>query len=140
MKFELKEVDGLSESDQTHWKIRILTVNQNGETKSPAMDSLEEWSKNQKADFNKIIKVMKRVGQTTRVKDPKHVKKSTNEKHEDVYEMRADKGHARLMFFYSQKNKTAVAVCTNPFWKGKGDQNQAFEICDQMRKIYEAEK
>jgi hypothetical protein len=43
MKFELKEVDGLSESDQTHWKIRILTVNQNGETKSPAMDSLEEW-------------------------------------------------------------------------------------------------
>lgn len=76
MKFELKEVDGLSESDQTHWKIRILTVNQNGETKSPAMDSLEEWSKNQKADFNKIIKVMKRVGQTTRVKDPKHVKKA----------------------------------------------------------------
>ena len=80
---------------------------------------------------------MKRVGQTIRVRDPKHVKKSTNPKHKDVYEMRADKGHARLMFFYSRRDKTAVAACTNKYWKGQGDQNQAFELCDQLRRKYE---
>jgi putative component of toxin-antitoxin plasmid stabilization module len=140
MQFDLKEVNGLSESDQTHWKIRTLVINHNGHITSPALEALEEWSKAQKADFKKIIKVMKRIGQTTRVRDPKHVKKSTNPKHENVYEMRADKGHARLMFFYSKKNKTAVAVCTNKYWKGQGDQNQAFEQCDQLRKLYEDTK
>lgn len=137
MKFDLKEVVGLSESDQTHWKIRTLVIDHNGKTSSPALEALEEWSKSEKADFKKIIKVMKRVGQTRRVLDPKHVKKSTNPKHKNVYEMRADKGHARLMFFYSEKNQTAIAVCTNKYRKGEGDQNQAFEKCDQFRKLYE---
>jgi mRNA-degrading endonuclease RelE of RelBE toxin-antitoxin system len=137
MQFNLKEVSGLSKCDQTHWKIRTLVIDHNGNSTSPALEALEEWSKIEKADFKKIIKVMKRVGQTKRVQAPNHVKKSTNPKHENVYEMRAHRGHARLMFFYSEKDQTAVVVCTNKYWKGDGAQNQAFEVCDQLRKRYE---
>lgn len=137
MKFDLKKVEGLSESDQTHWKIRTLIIDHKGKATSPALEALEDWSKNHKADFNKIIKVMKRVGQTDRVRNPNHVKKCTNPDYENVYEMRADRGHARLMFFYSKKDNAAVAVCTNKYWKGQGDQNKAFEYCDQLRRLYE---
>ena len=103
MKFDLKKVEGLSESDQTHWKIRTLIIDHKGKATSPALEALEDWSKNHKADFNKIIKVMKRVGQTDRVRNPNHVKKCTNPDYENVYEMRADRGHARLMFFTARK-------------------------------------
>lgn len=136
MRFDLDSVQGLASSDQTHWKIKLLVIETEGQKKSPALDALESWARNQKSDFNKIIKVMKRVGQTTRVRDPKHVKKSKNSKHENVYEMRADKGHARLMFFYSENDQAVVVVCTNPYWKGKGSQDQAFELCDQLRRQY----
>lgn len=137
MQFILDSVEGLAPSDQTHWKIKVLVIETEGQKKSPALDALDDWGENQKADFKKIIKVMKRVGQTTRVMEPKHVKKSKNPKHENVYEMRADKGHARLMFFYSEAEQTAVAVCTNPYWKGNGNQDQAFDLCDQLRRQYE---
>jgi len=137
MRLDLDNVKGLDPSDQTHWKIKLLVINTGSQKRSPALDALDDWSKNQKADFKKMIKVMKRVGQTTRVMEPKHVKKSKNAKHENVYEMRADKGHARLMFFYSESDQAAVVVCTNPYWKGKGSQDQAFDICDQLRRQYE---
>ncbi|MFP4166929.1 MAG: type II toxin-antitoxin system RelE/ParE family toxin [Opitutales bacterium] len=104
------------------------------------MEALADWSQHQKKDFKKIAKVIERVGQAHRVRDEKHVKKSRNPKHENVYEIRADKGHARLMFFYDDDAETAVFVCTNPCWKGSGNQDQAFETCNQMKLAYEKQK
>ncbi len=139
MQFSLKKVPAFNESFQTHWKVRALVIENQNQKSSPALEALEQWSKKEKADFNKILKAMKRVAQTTHVQDPKHVKRSTDPKHENVYEMRAHRGNARLMFFYSEKDQTAVVVCTNSFWKGKANQNTAFETCDQLRRAYEAQ-
>ena len=138
----IQKSDGILDISQEHWiwKLRVLTLEKNGSKKSPALEALVDWSQNQKNDFKKISKVIERVGQNQRVRDEKHVKKSSNPKHRNVYEMRADKGHARLLFFYSEHEKTAVFVCTNPFWKGKGSQDQAFETCDQLRRLYEQQK
>jgi len=139
---EIKKSDGISDFSQAHWiwKLRVLTLEKNGSKKSPALEALVDWSENQEQDFKKISKVIARVGQLHRVQDEKHVKKSSNPKHENVYEIRADKGHARLMFFYSEHEKTAVFVCTNPYWKNKGNQDQAFETCDKFRRLYEQQK
>lgn len=139
---EIKKSDGILDISQAHWiwKLRVLTLEKNGTKKSPALEALADWSKNQQKDFKKISKVIQRVGQTQRVRDEKHVKKSSNPKHENVYEIRADKGHARLMFFYSEHEKTAVFVCTNPYWKNQGSQDQAFETCDKLRRLYEQQK
>lgn len=108
--------------------------------KSPALEALVDWSQNQKPDFKKIKKVLEIVGQTHRVQNEKHVKKSRNPNHENVYEIRADKGHARLMFFYSEEEGTAIFACTNPYWKGEGSQDQAFETCNKLRLAYEKQK
>lgn len=130
MKLELLEIPGVETSHQTSWKIRALAI----DGAAPALDALLAWEKSEKADFKKIMKVMRIVGQSERVRDEKHVKKSSNADHENVYEMRAHRGHARLMFFYSEEND-AVVVCTNFYWKGKGDQDIAFGQCSRLKQL-----
>lgn len=139
---KVTKVDGISDISQKHWlwKLRVLTLEKDNITKSPALEALVDWEKNQKPDFKKIKKVIQIVGQTDRVKNEKHVVKSSNAKHENVYEIRADKGHARLMFFYSEDEGTAIFACTNPYWKGKGSQDEAFETCNKLRIAYEKQK
>ena len=136
---KVTKVDGISDLSQEHWlwKLRVLTLEKDSIKKSPALEALVDWSQNQKPDFKKIKKVIQIVGQTHRVQNEKHVTKSSNKKHENVYEIRADKGHARLMFFYSEDEGTAIFVCTNPYWKGEGNHDQAFETCNNFRIAYE---
>ncbi len=71
-----------------------------------------------------------------RVRDEKLVTKCANPDYGDIHEARAHKGHARLMFFYSEREQ-AVIVCTNEFWKGKGSQDAAFARCAKLKQIYE---
>jgi len=70
------------------------------------------------------------------VTDEKLVTKCANPNHGNVYEARAHKGKARLMFFYSEEEE-AVIVCTNPFWKGQGNQDGAFSTCAKLKSIFE---
>jgi mRNA-degrading endonuclease RelE of RelBE toxin-antitoxin system len=130
VKLELLEIPGVEASHQTSWKIRALAI----DGVSPALEALLAWEKSEKADYKKIMKVMRIVGQSDRVRDEKHVKKSSNADHENVYEMRAHRGHARLMFFYSEEDE-AVVVCTTSYWKGKGDQDTAFRQCSRLKQL-----
>lgn len=131
MRLELIEIPGMELSHQTCWKVRALAV----DGSSPALNALLVWAKSQKADYNKIMKVMRIVGQTRYIVDPKKVKKSSNSQHEGVYEMRAHRGHARLMFFYSEEEESVV-VCTHDYWKGRGSQDSAFRRCAELRQFY----
>lgn len=132
MQVHLREVPGIDDHP-SGWKIRLLEI----DGKSPAQVALLEWKRNSPADFKKVMKVMRlQAGQKERLKDEKHVKKSAVPAHGDVYEIRADKGHARLMFFYCTVEDTIV-ICTNGFWKGKGDQSHAFAICAKFKALYE---
>jgi hypothetical protein len=135
MKVELREIPGLEASGQTIWKIRALAI----EGKSTVLNDLLAWSATEKQDYRKIMKVLRIVGRVRRVQNPKHVKKSSRPKHEDIYEIRADKSHARLMFFYSEEDD-AVVVCTNTHWKGSGNQDASFDRCAQLRVLYQNRK
>jgi len=137
MQLQLIDIPGLEPEYQTRWRVRILTI----DGKSLVLPDLLEWRKNSSADFKKIMKVMRFVGQQDKVRDEKHVKKSDNPKHGDVYEMRAHKGSARLMYFYSKRDRTVV-ICTNTYWKAKDskrEQDQAFAICAHLKNLYEGE-
>lgn len=139
MNVELKDIPGLSLNDQCKHRIKVLAIN----GKSPALESLIDWQVNQTADFNKILKVIKLVGSQIRVTNPKHVKACVGKRLDGLYEMRADKGHARLVFFYSREDDTAVAVCTNPYWKAKSsktEQTKAFQHGALLKTIYESSK
>ncbi|MBU0676493.1 MAG: type II toxin-antitoxin system RelE/ParE family toxin [Verrucomicrobia bacterium] len=137
MRFKLKDIPGLDAAHQNRWRIKSLEI----DGKNPVLAELAGWSSNAKADFNKIMKVMRYVGTQDRVRNKKHVKKSDNPKHGDVYEMRADKGSARLMFFYSERDRSVV-VCTNTYWKAKDskkEQDVAFDLCGHLKRLYERE-
>lgn len=133
MAIELLQIPGVTREQQLRWQIRVLQINGRNSVLGP----LVEWQAKSPGDYKKIMKVLSQIGQVERIKDEKKVKKSDN--HEGVYEMRADKGHARLMFFYCHKTNSAI-ICTNTYWKtkeSKQEQNQAFEICHKFKQIYE---
>jgi len=135
MKIELIDIPNLEMGHPTRWKIKALVM----DGTCPVLDDLLEWKRNSVADFKKIIKVMKIVSQLDRVRDEKHVKKSANPAHRDVYEMRAHHDSARVMFFYSEQEQ-CVVVCTNTYWKNKDshrEQDRAFALCDYVKRLYE---
>ena len=135
MPIELLEIPGLRADEQTRWQVRALAI----DGQSPALAALGQWQKNANADYKKIMKVLRIVGGMHRVPDQNKVKRSENPAHGDVYEMRAHKGHARMMFFYSERDDAVVAVCTNDFWKGKGSQDGAFARCAKLKQLYESQ-
>jgi len=134
MQIRLLEIPGLDERDQTECKIRVLSI----DGSDLVLGHLEQWRINQKEDFKKIMKVMKLAACHKRVRNEKHVRKTGIKEQGPVYEMRADKGHARLFFFYDDTDDQLI-VCTNTYWKGKGAkkaQHHAFEHCSKLRTIY----
>lgn len=127
----LVEIPGLNAKDQACWQIRALEIN----GKSPALAALIEWQKKEPEDWKKIRKVMQLHGSQRVIQDERKIKKSSNPNHGEVYEMRADKGHARLMFFYDTLGGTII-ICTNEYWKGKGNQDAAFATCKRLKDYY----
>jgi len=133
MKIELHEIPGVPDLVGNFWKVRVLAIDE----KSPAQEILKEWSKKQKNDYKKILKALRIAATDKDCLNPNHVKRSTNPKHGGkIFEARAHRGHARLMFFYSLKNKSLI-VCTNHYWKGKGFQDHAFDACAKFQQFFE---
>lgn len=135
MAVELIKIPGVSNHHQLVWNIRALQIN----GRNLVLGSFAEWERKSPGDYKKIMKVLSIIGQVDRIRDEKKVKKSSNPKHDGVYEIRADKGSARLMFFYCENTQVAV-ICTNTYWKTKSskkEQHQAFETCHKLKQIYE---
>ena len=135
MAVELIQIPGVTNHHQLVWQIRALQIN----GRNLVLGPLAEWERKSPGDYKKIMKVLSIIGQVDRIRDEKKVKKSSNTKHDGVYEIRADKGSARLMFFYCEI-KQAVVICTNTYWKTKSskkEQDQAFETCHKLKLIYE---
>ena len=133
MTAKLIQIPGIANHHQMVWQVRVLEI----DGRNLVLSDLAEWSKKSPGDYKKIMKVLFMVGQVDRIRDEKKVKKSKN--HDGVYEIRADKGSARLMFFYDHSTQSAV-VCTNTYWKTKSserEQDDAFEKCARLKKIYE---
>src|SRR5437764_1201664 len=131
MGLELVEIPGFEPRHETIWKVRALVVN----GRDPVRAALARWSQGDQKDYKAIMKVMRLAAQQEHIHNPKHVKKSANPKHSNVYEMLAYTEKARLMFFYDDTER-ALIICTNEYEKGVGDQDAAFRLCSELRKLY----
>lgn len=133
---ELRDIMGLDAEQGDIWRIQALAI----DGRSPVLSELTKWAKSEKADFRKIIKAMRFAAKVKRVTDPKHVKRCQNPDYADTYEFRADKGQARVMFFYDEREENLI-VCTVPFF-GKGGspkkQDAAFKQCNTLKSLYES--
>jgi hypothetical protein len=128
---ELSDIPGLEARHQSVWKVRALVV----DGRNPVLAALVRWQREYPSDYTAIMKVMRLAAQQKRVMNPKHVKKSADDKHGNAYEMIAYTGVARLMFFYDEDEESLI-VCTNEFEKGGGDQSAAFQRCVTFRDLY----
>lgn len=137
----------LSLEDITHfpkeWQKRYIfkALELNG--RNFTQEALDAWQDRPGGDYGKILKVAKLVGEYARPLDPKHVK--ADEAKSGVYEMRADKDSARLLFFYAEPPEQysrleGVVICLNDYWKAKQskrEQERAFETARQLKAMVE---
>lgn len=134
MDFILLNIPGVDPMHQSAVQIRALCVG----NKSDVLPLLAEWAIKEKPDHKKIIHAMQITAQTKRGEpiSENHVKKCANPLYGDVYEFRAHKGSARVMFFYETAE---LIVCTNVFWKKKSTDSQdaAFKRCFDVRKLWD---
>ncbi len=131
MKVQLVEIGGVDPEWESRWTIRALVI----DGKDPVQVTLADWMKHSPTDYKAIMKVIRLAAQEERVRNEKHVKKSANVDHGDVYEMIAFTGVCRLMFFYDNRHESLI-ICTNPYKKGRGSQNSAFQRCADLRNLY----
>src|SRR5712671_3764441 len=117
---EICDINVVPRSAGQIWSIKALVI----DGRCPVVASLEKWGRNSKADFKSIVKVMKIVISIDRVRNPSHVVKCADKSLGDIYEMRADKLNARIMYFYDVKKR--FVICTNPYEKNEGLQINAF--------------
>lgn len=118
--------------EETEVHIRVLSID--GKTK--VLEDLTKWATSEKADFRKIIHAMRIAAQTKRggIIQERHVKACSNPKYGGVYEFRADKRHARVMFFYDSPE---LIICTNAFWKSTSKkQDAAFKECWDIKSLW----
>ncbi|PTX94740.1 hypothetical protein DB346_22265 [Verrucomicrobia bacterium LW23] len=123
----LRKIRGIS--DGPVWHLRVLEIH----GKDPVTPYLQEWSRFNREDFKRIIRVMERLSKYEKILDEKHVKQSATNK--SIYEMRAHTGKARIMFFYVERCKPyngRLIICTNVFEKGRGDQDKAFQRAETI--------
>lgn len=129
---KLVQIPGLEDQEANEWKVRALVVC----GKDPVRSALARWSREHPAGYKAIMKVMRMAAQTERVTNPKHVKRSSNPAHGQVYEMLGYTTVCRLMFFYDERREHCI-VCTNDYEKGRGQQDAAFGRCAELKALYE---
>lgn len=134
MTITLEDIPGLDLPAQALWQVKVLVVDGHDEV----LPALLRWKREHHEAFKAIVKVLKITAQQHRVHNEKHVRKSTNPAHGDVYEMRAHKKTARMMFFYAE-DSDALIICTNPYEKGRGDQDAAFARCAEFKRLFESQ-
>lgn len=131
--FELYDIPDIEAAWEESHELRAIVIN----GKSPVLNELAAWKKTERADYKKILKVMERVARLDRVIDEKHV--TADGARRGVYEMRAHKGHARVLFFYDEAPDFTV-ILTNCYWKGRGDQTKAFDLAVRMMELWKQAK
>ena len=139
MRLKLAEIPGLELSAQAVWKVRALVFVSPEGDRNPTLAALERWIREYPKAYKNIIKVMKIASLKTRVQNHKHVKRSSNPKHGEVYEMIAYRDVPRLFFFYEDGSDNLI-ICTNEFEKSGGDQDAAFARCACVRDLYMNQK
>lgn len=135
MKIALVDITCVKREWQTEHRIKALSIDE----RSPALDALAEWSRDNQRDFKRLMRSIKLVCENKRVRNPKYIKKSDNAAHGDVYEIRADKGMPRLFCFYSG-GTSEIVICTHGWGKkaSRAQQDGEFTKCARLKAIYEA--
>ncbi len=133
----LVDIPGLTEEDQTEWKIQCLSHKErNGETVSPALDGLDQWRRKEKTEFGKLFRSIQYAGKNKFHLNQDRIRQ--DERKRGGYEIKSTHCKCRLMFFYYQEQRTLI--CTNTYWKErnskKRDQDQAFKLCADLKEKY----
>ena len=133
----LVDIPGLTEENQTEWKIQCLGLKtSNGDTVSKAYDELDRWRKEEKTEFRKLFRSIQYAG-TNKI----HINQDRirqDKRKRGGFEIKSTSCKCRLMFFYHKELKTLI--CTNTFWKERNsknkDQDTAFKRCAYLKEKY----
>lgn len=139
MSFVLLKIPGVNNIDPSKDLVQIRALSIDG--RCPLLSQLSKCASNSVDDYIKIQTAMRIAATTPRNGkiSKKHVKECVGIP--GVFEFRADKGGARVMFFYQADD---LIICTDYFEKQPGRaqtptekaaQDKAFARCEQVKTL-----
>ena len=142
--WELVDIPGLTQAEQSHWKVRCLGQKQaDGNVVSPALEQLREWQTNHEKEYAKLLRAIRYGGSNQVHQNQDLIRK--DEKKRNGYEFKNTSCKCRLFFFYD-RDDGQIIICTNTYWKNKNspkeskEQDHAFAVCAQMKTRYNEDK
>ena len=143
-KWTLVDIPGLTEAEQSQWKIRCLGQKEaDGSVVSPVLDQLKAWQENDEKEYEKLLRAIRYGGSNQVHRNPDLIRQ--DEKKRGGYEFKNTSCKCRLFFFYDRREEQII-ICTNAYWKNKTspkeakEQDHAFGVCAQMKALYNEAK
>ena len=131
MNVELCEIPGVEHGGIL--VVRALCVN----GKSEVLEALSEWRASAPHEHKRIIGGLNIIKRLSPKEGARHPRVSPDRMGRGIYELcNREGGNARLLFFYDRDSR--LIVVSNSFWKGRRDQESAFERAAQLKSIYES--
>lgn len=106
--------------------------------KAPALSGLVEWLEKESDDLDKLSRNLRcQLGSKGYVRDKHKVQRGKNPGQENILEIKATRGHARLFAFFSETGDLIIA--THTYWKtskNEKQQNSEFAKAARLRERY----
>jgi len=136
----LVEIPGLTEREQSRWKIRCLAQQQrDGSIKAPVLEELKAWQSTHEKEYEKLLRAIRYGGSNQVHRNPDLIR--GDKKKRGGYEFKNTSCNCRLFFFYD-KSEQQIIICTNAYWKKKNspkeaqEQENAFQLCAELMNLY----
>ena len=139
MKYDLADIKGVPEFSQGLYQVKALCW----EGGSLVLDALNAWKGTR--DHKKMIIGLRMMGNTPKAQMAETARVREDHKRRGIYELKALRLNARLMFFYDMIPAPRVIV-TNDYWKAgsskieRKQQEEAFDDAYELMKEFQEER
>lgn len=126
-------VDILDADKAENYPTRIYAISTGGECE--VQQEIMRLARKHPEDFKKLLGVLRQIAEGNE-RFFLHVKRCSNPKCRDIYEIRA--GQVRL-FYFEEKEHQRLVICTNMYWKAKSsrrEQNACFLKSEKIREQF----
>lgn len=139
---ELADIEEVPLEEQTLYGVKAMS--QGGH--SLALAEIASFKTKSIKDYRKIVNGLKICAQTPRGQFVKTPRVSADANGRPIYELKAQRGHARLFFFYATEGDDEVVIVTSGFWKTGSnkketkDQSRQFDLAADLMLRFQRER
>lgn len=136
LKTKVKLIDPPEEMIPLKWqvkhKLKLLEIN----GVNIALTGLADLASKDIRDLKKLLKTIKlQLNSKDIIHNSQKIQKGKKSNQKKIIEIKATRGHSRLLAFFSEKNE--IIICTHTYWKTSSNKKQQNREFDKAANLYQ---